>query len=249
MDVHAHTHTPRKKWYHFFFEFMMLVLAVAIGFLAENIREHNVEKSREKQIMHALLQDLQADIVQIDSLKIRRETRNDNCDSLISLLSNYSTGGNKDNGGLIYLYGRNASRRIHFHPQDGVLQQLRNSGGFRIVHDTAVLKSINAYELLLIANKENIEVEEKELSEYTQVAAKLFNVKVFQEIMAGNNVKKPAGNPPLFSTDPVLLNEAGIKLHYWKRTSVSAIESLNQLKITAANLISRIGDEYHLNKK
>ena len=28
MEIHAHTHTPRKKWTHYFWEFFMLFLAV-----------------------------------------------------------------------------------------------------------------------------------------------------------------------------------------------------------------------------
>jgi hypothetical protein len=44
MEVHAHTHTPRKKWTHYFWEFFMLFLAVTLGFLVENWREHFVEK-------------------------------------------------------------------------------------------------------------------------------------------------------------------------------------------------------------
>ena len=48
MEVHAHTHTPRKKWTHYFWEFLMLFLAVFCGFLAENQREHMVEHQRAK---------------------------------------------------------------------------------------------------------------------------------------------------------------------------------------------------------
>ena len=33
MEVHAHTHTARKKWTHYFWEFLMLFLAVFCGFL------------------------------------------------------------------------------------------------------------------------------------------------------------------------------------------------------------------------
>src|SRR5215210_6733179 len=46
MDVHHHTHTPRKKWTHYLFEFFMLFLAVFCGFIAENFREHIVENGR-----------------------------------------------------------------------------------------------------------------------------------------------------------------------------------------------------------
>lgn len=33
MEVHAHTHTQRKKWTHYYWEFLMLFPAVFGGFL------------------------------------------------------------------------------------------------------------------------------------------------------------------------------------------------------------------------
>ena len=50
MEVHAHTHTPRKKWTHYFWEFLMLFLAVFAGFLAEYQLEHKIEKDRARQV-------------------------------------------------------------------------------------------------------------------------------------------------------------------------------------------------------
>ena len=61
MEVHAHSHTPRKKWTHYFWEFLMLFLAVFCGFLAENQREHLIEHKREKQFAKQLLSDLRED--------------------------------------------------------------------------------------------------------------------------------------------------------------------------------------------
>ena len=55
MEVHAHTHTARKKWTHYLWEFLMLFLAVFCGFLAENIREHAVERHREKQFIESFI--------------------------------------------------------------------------------------------------------------------------------------------------------------------------------------------------
>lgn len=63
MEVHAHTHTPRKKWTHYLWEFLMLFLAVFCGFLAENQREHLVEHQREKKYARQLLGDLRTDSV------------------------------------------------------------------------------------------------------------------------------------------------------------------------------------------
>jgi hypothetical protein len=53
MEVHKHPHhvTHKKKWGEYFLEFLMLFLAVFLGFLAENIREHKVEREREKNIL------------------------------------------------------------------------------------------------------------------------------------------------------------------------------------------------------
>jgi len=61
MEVHHHSHTPRKKWTHYFWEFLMLFLAVFAGFLAENQREHIIEHQREKKFARRLLSDLKED--------------------------------------------------------------------------------------------------------------------------------------------------------------------------------------------
>jgi hypothetical protein len=58
MEVHAHTHTARKKWTHYLWEFLMLFLAVFCGFLAEYQLEHKIEKDRERQYISSLYEDL-----------------------------------------------------------------------------------------------------------------------------------------------------------------------------------------------
>ena len=66
MEVHHHTHPStssghRRKWTHYFWEFLMLFLAVFCGFMAENMREHAIEKKREKIYMKNLVEDLESD--------------------------------------------------------------------------------------------------------------------------------------------------------------------------------------------
>src|SRR5687767_1185846 len=75
MEVHQHTHSPRKKWTHYFWEFLMLFLAVFCGFMAENQREHMIEHQREKQYMASLLNDLVADTTALSNsipVKLRK---------------------------------------------------------------------------------------------------------------------------------------------------------------------------------
>src|SRR5512138_2043756 len=84
MEVHAHTHTKRKKWTHYLWEFLMLFLAVFAGFLAENQREHYVEHKREKQYMRSMVSDLAADTATINRAIPSREDRISAIDSVFA---------------------------------------------------------------------------------------------------------------------------------------------------------------------
>ena len=70
MEVHAHTHTARKKWIHYFWEFLMLFLAVSLGFYAENTREGILHKKEVKSQLNSMLSDLQSDISLFDSVTL-----------------------------------------------------------------------------------------------------------------------------------------------------------------------------------
>jgi len=86
MEVHHHSHTERKKWTHYFWEFLMLFLAVFCGFLAENLREHQIEKKREKEYILSMIEDLKEDTSSF-KLVIRANTFScQRIDTLISLL-------------------------------------------------------------------------------------------------------------------------------------------------------------------
>ena len=51
MEVHHHTHTPRKKWTHYFWEFLMLFLAVySVDFLRRTNGNIILNIRREKTI-------------------------------------------------------------------------------------------------------------------------------------------------------------------------------------------------------
>src|SRR6476660_4136174 len=99
MEVHAHSHTARKKWTHYLWEFLMLFLAVFCGFLAENQREHMVEHQREKQYMKSMLFDLNADTAQISSLLTFRIQRIMQLDTLMMLLKSPQL---KENTSIFY---------------------------------------------------------------------------------------------------------------------------------------------------
>lgn len=60
MEVHKHPHhvTHKKKWAEYLLEFLMIFLAVFLGYSAENIREHILDRNRGKQYLDAYKNDL-----------------------------------------------------------------------------------------------------------------------------------------------------------------------------------------------
>lgn len=73
MEVHAHSHTPRKKWTHYFWEFFMLFLAVTLSFFVENRREHYIEHQRAKVYAKSMVKNLQTDTAELKQIIYRSE--------------------------------------------------------------------------------------------------------------------------------------------------------------------------------
>src|SRR5689334_25333071 len=88
MEVHHPHHlTHKKKLGEYLLEFIMLFLAVFLGFLAENLREQNVEHHREKEYIHSLVEDLKSDTLQANDVLAKLTTRSIGIDSVIAALS------------------------------------------------------------------------------------------------------------------------------------------------------------------
>ncbi len=262
MEVHTHSHTARKKWTHYFWEFLMLFLAVFCGFLAEYQLEHKIEKDKEKKYMRSLIEDLKADTSAIIILNGQRMNRLLMYDSLADAIINkkYSA-----NGADFYYWGRNISRRVFFFSADGTMQQLKNSGGLRLIRSQLIADKIIAYDILYRNIMFQQQLEEIHLNEYRWLAAKIFDAAVFNEMTrtvrshetstqvndstaALSNLffKTPGGNPALKDSSPVLLNELANKLNYWAAGSLRVLQLLEQLKKMGADLVVLIMKEYHL---
>lgn len=142
MEVHQHTHTPRKKWTHYFWEFFMLFLAVFCGFLAENEREHLVEHKQEKQYMKLMLEDIKTDTAELQKCLADVGSSLANIDSALWFLTSDITN-NKVAGS--YRFSSAALKRIPVVFTDRTLTQLKNSGRMRIVRSQKVMDALTHY--------------------------------------------------------------------------------------------------------
>ena len=162
MEVHAHTHTPRKKWSHYFWEFLMLFLAVFCGFLAEYQLEHKIEKDRAKQFLQSMLVDVRTNIKNLDSLVKQDKIIIANHDLLVNWLLRDSITINRAAfaGTMGAVWVRN------FLVRKETYEQMKSSGALRYVGNIEFLKKMMDYERITnFAQYRNQEFEKKYYTE------------------------------------------------------------------------------------
>ncbi len=157
MEVHAHTHTARKKWTHYFWEFLMLFLAVFCGFLAEYQLEHKIEKEREKIYMKAMVEDLKKDTGNLNSAIVGNRIFINGLDTLMDLLSNPKQDPIYQRKLFIYSL-KNTYWYMPIQFSELTLSQLKYSGGFRLIKNSEVANSILEYEQGVDACKYNYDL-------------------------------------------------------------------------------------------
>jgi hypothetical protein len=146
MEVHAHSHTPRKKWTHYLWEFFMLFLAVFCGFLAEYKFEHMVEHQREKKYARQLVDGLKQDTAELNMLINFGETKRKSFDTLFRLLQTAESS-EKWTGIYRHVFMLEQRRRF-FAPFHFIFDQVKNSGAFRYFRSQDVVNRLTTYKRL-----------------------------------------------------------------------------------------------------
>ena len=264
MEVHKHPHhvMHKKKWNEYLLEFIMLFLAVFLGFIAENVREHQVEKRRAKEFARLLVGDLAADTLELNTASHVLQTIILSGDSLGTLLSNYSK---NVPGGKLYYYEYWSGWQWNVISQDATLQQLKASGALRYFKTDVVRRlmdyeqSINVIDLL-----QNKYVPEK-IANWNLVQ-KVFDQRYFNlldGIRAGardSSTRNAAANDPnlirflntdyqLISYDKVNLQEIGNWAFNSSRNYRTTRRDVEHAKEKARELIGILNEEYSFNDK
>jgi hypothetical protein len=250
MEVHKHAHHPshKKNWIEYFLEFFMLFLAVFLGFVAENIREHQVEKNRELEFIKSLTIDLRDDVKSLDATISFEHTAIAKLDTLIYFCNN--PGLAKENGDQLYYVARVGPRAYFFVNNTRTFDQLKNSGGFRLIRNTEASNKIMDYYNQLSPVRLLEDNYNHEFDDYKRVAAKVFKSGVLRKQEGENSeILRSNSNPQLITYDANLLNEVGFHTLQMNGSRRSKIVMLENLKKTAENLKSYLQNEYHLQKE
>jgi hypothetical protein len=143
MEVHHHGHVHEtKKWREYLFQFLMLFLAVFCGFLAENYREHYVEHQRAKQLANNLYKEIYADSIALEQKIAFRNKKEEECIYFINYVKDSSLTNLSSDFYRAFTWAFLSSAHLLFEPNDGILNQLRNSGELRYFKNSDLQSAI-----------------------------------------------------------------------------------------------------------
>ena len=133
MEVHKHPHhvTHKKKWAEYILEFLMLFLAVFLGFIAENIREHAIEREREKELAVSFYNELKGDSLAIQIAIGNRQRKDAAFSYMKKYFSDSSITVSSKAFSINFFYAFATYSPSVFEPNDAILSQLKNSGSLR----------------------------------------------------------------------------------------------------------------------
>ena len=226
----------------------MLFLAVFCGFLAEYQLEHLIEHNREKQYMRTLVEDLKNDTVNLEeSLQFwkRLEQKIDNVRPLLK------SSLNNDKPEEIYELAAMLIDFNDFIYSDRTIEQLRNSGNFRLIRNDDVSDTLISYDSFIrVQLKEQESTLLKVLLDLLSLQNELFDSDAVEaKFKLLKNIDPYADTTGLKYT---IVNNKEKLFKYYNdlflyRVGIQyIISSENGLKRWAKNLIELIRNQYHL---
>jgi hypothetical protein len=241
MEVHHHGHVHAdKKWKEYLFQFLMLFLAITLGFLVENLREHYIENKRAKVLAVSLIEDLKSDITEIDSSISNLNSVIGNSDTVTNELAKPQS---RRRDSILQTGAVTMQRFSFFDPQMGTYEQIKNSGSLRYFKQD-ISKKMTDYEV----DKNYIIKMAGNYLEYHQITLVPFLLKLRNMQFLHSVKNKTEYNEAIFKTTP-----SGETFDLW-RANADYLRTQFELQIRimkhhrelAKDLIESLKKEYHL---
>ena len=246
---HLDQFSPKKKWYVYFIDFIMLFVAVSLGFLAENVRDQQTDKNREISYLKNVHEDLLVDINKIELVISSNNLRLLMLDSLHMEI-------NKASPDLpsLYYYIRNLALRTTFESSHLGLDQIKASGGFRLIQNAKIIAGIQDYERRLNSAMKLEEIRERTLEQARFKMAVVFDAGTLYQMTKNQSMfkgekmevrfKRPAYAAPFVVGDRETFNELINFINLGLNTNIHLNDSFNELKSIAKALDAAIIEEY-----
>lgn len=250
-NMEIHKHPPhvlhKKKWFEYALEFAMLFLAVFLGFVAENIREHQVEEEIGKQYAINLYEDLKKDTASINYTILQ----NDIVMAKLDTFFKYSNEKKEINitNGMLYYYGRYITYNYYFTSNNTTIEQMKGSGNLRLIGNV-LSKKINEYGNKLAKLENDYSLSRSEYEKMEALYFKLFDMNLVTKLFIGREANKDSTfklNLPFINDDPKLMKELGGWVKF--ESMIYGLQNntyLVPLKQEATELIDLLKNKYRL---
>jgi hypothetical protein len=246
MEVHHHhdLHHKLKKWKEYFIEFLMIFLAVFLGFIAENIRESSVERKTEKEYIHSMINDLKTDTSKLNEVNATYQQIKLMLDTLLMTFSSLNTGFKgkffKNLGGI--------GGYPDFIYTDATIQQLKNSGGFRILRNRKDIDSIMVYDEIVKKALINEAILSRSFMKQVDLTNETFDFQnLFEQMQQGKSLEKLETErfDWLLTHDKNTLSKYYNNLRFYSNLCKGSMNDMKRVKIGATRLINYLEREYN----
>lgn len=220
----------------------MLFLAVFCGFFAEYQLEHRIEKDRERQYIQSLVEDLSTDTTSLQLVIDNFKKRDLDVDTLLTLYPLLATG-----------YNNTLHRKLgavtgfaDFVKADRTMQQLKNSGGMRLIRNKKAADGITEYDLM---NKD-LDIDVTALSlVFNQILSTRYEI--IDSAALANDVKtktvaemEAGGKNYLLKTDKQSLGKWNNEMREFRFLCRKVMRTEQTLKTKAIELIGLLREQY-----
>jgi hypothetical protein len=253
MEVHHHPqleHKP-KPWKEYFLEYIMIFLAVATGFFAEGLREHIGDRSKEKEYLSSMYNELKYDTAQY-RVQLNKITKLspifDSCYLNVkeapryqyTLLARWNTPVNELGPG--------------YRPTLQTIGQLKSSGNLRLLEDRDIVDKVLQYESFIYGDymghyedvkqaSKQVYAMEDELCDYTDFMQKLdSNMRHIEGKLSVESSE--LYDMPIVIKDPLKLNILANSFVNFKANNYGYTTALNNAMKRATELLSLIDSKY-----
>ena len=250
MEVHHHPHVEKKNFKEYLLEGLMIFLAVSMGFAAESLREHLVNKEREHTYMASFYNDLsndQTDLQKLISNIVQQQILP--AKSLPRLFHKSTIHTEADS---IYYAFRKLIRQqgLRGYVTDRTIEQIKNAGEMRLISNKQISDSLIDYYKDIV------------YTEYLQQSLLGYKAKLWdnlplvlrsedysRSVDSLNNVFIAPEHSYLLSTDPVNTNRLLIQVEEIGALSLSIKKSIEKILRKNSRIKKLIEEHYHVSKE
>jgi len=246
MEIHHRIKHPKKgrKYREYLFEFLVIFVAITGSYFAENLREHFVDRHKEKTYMESLLQDLKNDSASLAQVIELNKIQVKGLDSLLNLIKNKLS--NEEIRKFCQYDVKYALNYTAFNPVTRTITELMNTGGLGLVKFKEVSDGIVGYESTKNATLKQAEQLKTRYDKMIDQQAEIIDLYSIMKSRHGLSIVPLKGYPLLVTTSIKKMHAFYFNTTFFKGTIIGYAQRTDALLNQATSLIQLIQKKYKL---